>query len=109
MIRSVLRLTPGPAGVQPVVDFYERREVLSRALAGGCHTVALHVRLPKRDEVLVTAVWPSEEHYQTWATSISRADDVAELQHLLAGDGEVGTAELYDVVGSAGPVNGAAS
>jgi heme-degrading monooxygenase HmoA len=102
VIRSVLRLPVGAGEHQRVVDFYQRRQVLARALAGGCTAAELHVRLPGHEELLVTALWESEGAYLSWATSNARADDVAELQGLLAADADPIThAELYEVVGAA--------
>ncbi|MBO9523198.1 MAG: antibiotic biosynthesis monooxygenase [Nocardioidaceae bacterium] len=100
MIRSVLRLRPRVDGDDAVLDFYERREILTRALReGGCAAAELHVRLPERDEVVVSALWHSVADYEAWAGSADRARDVGELEELLdPASLPLGTGALYEVV-----------
>jgi heme-degrading monooxygenase HmoA len=102
VIRSVLRLRPKTDGHRDVLAFYEQREILDRALAdGGCTAAEVQVRLPNRDEIVVSALWRSVSDYQAWADSASRAADVSELEGLLAADaGALGTADLYEVTTS---------
>jgi hypothetical protein len=96
----VLRLRPRPAGDRDVLDFYERRDILARALTdGGCAAAELHVRLPGRDEIIVSALWHCVADYEQWAGSTGRATDVGELEELLAPDSlPLGTGDLYEVV-----------
>lgn len=100
VIRSVLRLKPKAAGPHELIDFYEQRQILPRALAaGGCESAELHVRLPDRDEVIISALWASVDAYQAWTHSPGRAEDVVELQALLAtGAQPLEPAELFEVV-----------
>lgn len=100
MIRSVLRLQPRPEGDRDLLDFYVRRDILTRALTeGGCASAELHVRLPQRDEVVVSALWRSVADYEAWASSPERATDVTELEELLAPESlPVGTGAMYEVV-----------
>ena len=100
MIRSVLRLTPRPEGDRDLLDFYVRRDILTRALtAGGCASAELHVRLPHRDEIVVSALWRSVDDYEAWASSPERASDVGDLEKLLAPESlPLGTGAMYEVV-----------
>jgi hypothetical protein len=100
LIRSVLRLKPKPDGDREVLDFYERRDILARALKdGGCASAELHVRLPARDEVIVSALWRSAADYESWTNSRWRATDAGDLEELLAPESlPLGTGDLYEVV-----------
>ncbi|GAA4081843.1 antibiotic biosynthesis monooxygenase [Nocardioides kongjuensis] len=100
VIRSVLRLKPRPDGDGEVLDFYERHAILARALAdGGCAGAELHVRVPQRDEVVVTALWHSVADYQEWTVSSARASYADDLEELLAPESlPLGSGDLYEVV-----------
>lgn len=100
MIRSVLRLKPRPDGDGEVLDFYERHAILARALQdGGCAGAELHVRVPERDEVVVTALWHTVADYRAWTVSSARASYTDDLEELLAPDSlPLGSGDLYEVV-----------
>ncbi|WP_244930891.1 antibiotic biosynthesis monooxygenase family protein [Nocardioides sp. W7] len=100
MIRSILRLRPRPDGAPQVLDFYERREILARALSeGGCAGAELHLRLPDRDEVVVSALWKSVADYESWTKSTGRATEVGDLEELLAPESlPLESGDLYEVV-----------
>lgn len=100
MIRSTLRLQPLPDGASQVIDFYEQRQILARALSeGGCLAAELHLRLPDRDEVVVSALWASAEDYAAWAGSRSRATEVGDLEELLVPESlPLGAGDVHEVV-----------
>lgn len=100
MFRSVLHLKPGPAGDGAIVDHYVRHQVLLKALRdGGCLQAELQVRLPDRDEVVVSALWSSAADYEQWTASGTRRSETAPLEELLAPDSlPLGAGALYEVV-----------
>jgi hypothetical protein len=95
-----LKLKPGRDG--DVVAYYAERDILGKAMsAGGCTAAEIHVRLPERDEVVVSALWRSIGDYDAWLASAGRAVDSADLEVLLAPESvPVGEGETYDVVAS---------
>lgn len=99
MIRTQLYLKPRPGCVQEVLDLYARREILERSLAqAGCIAAEIRIQLPHRQNVVVSAVWESEEAYQSWVQNPSRALDVEELLPLLhLTNGLLGEAELSEI------------
>lgn len=91
---------PRPDGDRDLLDFYVQRDILGRAVSeGGCASAELHVRLPQRDEVVVSALWQSVADYETWASSTQRAADVSALEELLLPESlPLGTGAMYEVV-----------
>ncbi|HET6154521.1 MAG TPA: antibiotic biosynthesis monooxygenase [Marmoricola sp.] len=84
MIRSVLRFHPRPGGDGDLLEFFERRGILNRAInEGGCAAAEMYVRLPARDEVIVSALWNSAGDYDAWQRTADRGDEIAELESLL--------------------------
>jgi len=84
LIRSVLRFRPRPGGDGDLLDFFERRGILTRALReGGCASAEMYVRLPARDEVIVSALWNSAADYDAWQDTPDRHEELVELESLL--------------------------
>lgn len=96
----MLRLRPRPEATSDVLDFYEKRAILARALSeGGCAAAELHLRLPDRDEVVVSALWNSIADYEAWTRSAGRATEIGDLEELLAPDSlPLEAGDLYEVV-----------
>ncbi|MDX6439620.1 MAG: hypothetical protein QOF45_2203 [Gaiellaceae bacterium] len=103
MIRSVLYLEPKDGDYDAVVDFYEREDILGRALRQpGCLGSELHVPTSGSGPILVTALWSSAEAYQGWVSSPVRAAGSGPLAELVQGLDESTRGETYTVVVSAG-------
>lgn len=100
MIRSVLRLRPRPGGDRELVEFFERRGILTRALRDGrCASAEMYVLLPGRDEVIISALWHSEADYDAWQQTEYRGLELAELEAYVEQDSlPIGAGEVHDVV-----------
>jgi len=100
LFRSVLHLSPGPLGAGAIVDFYERNDILLKALRdGGCLQAEVQVRVPHSDDVVVTALWLSAAEYERWIGSPARRTDAKDLEGMLAPDVlPLGAGDLYEVV-----------
>ena len=100
MFRSVLRLRPRPGGDRDLLDYFERQGILARALCeGGCASAELSVRIPGRDEVVVSALWNSEADYDAWQRTSQRGVEILELERLVdPASLPIGTGEIHEVL-----------
>jgi heme-degrading monooxygenase HmoA len=91
MIRTVLFLNPQNGASDPVVDYFERENVLERsAQIEGFLASELLVPLTG-GPLLVTAAWNSPEAYQRWVENPWRAESNAALSSLLDQELQAGT------------------
>lgn len=61
----------------------------------------MYVRLPGRDEVIVSALWKSASDYDAWRGTSERNDELTELESLLEPDSlPVAAGEIHEVVTS---------
>lgn len=99
MIRSILRMTPREGRHDDVLAFYEEHGILARALGDeGCIALELQVRLPRRDQIVVTGLWRSAADYEAWVASSGRATEVARLRELLdPSAASLGAGEVFEV------------
>ncbi|OZB85004.1 antibiotic biosynthesis monooxygenase family protein [Microbacterium sp. 13-71-7] len=85
MIRTTLYVHPRPGDAQRVIDLYEERGVVGRAMTTpGCHSIEIGLLAPRRQMVVVTAKWDNRESYDTWLNCKDRAADIEALSPLLS-------------------------
>lgn len=100
MIRSVLRLHPRQGGDRDLVEFFERRGILTRALRDGrCAAAEMYVRLPDRDQVIVSALWNSEADYDAWQQTEYRGLELIELESYVEPESlPIDAGEIHELV-----------
>lgn len=97
MIRTVLTFDVPLDRIESILESYERERILQRSMdeAGGV-AADLSVATDGSGRVLVTALWPDEEAYQSWVDNPFRAESNGRLGELM--DGVVGVGQTFRVM-----------